>query len=100
MMQSMAEHTTWVTDLTGLCERLAQRLAEAGAEHPSAGAVALAVRGTEGVDRPTFADWLGISHDELDRAEHGDVPFQQLPEPIRLRAQQEARLDLLRLGLA
>jgi hypothetical protein len=100
MMLVMSDDAPWVTDLTGLCERIATRLADAGARHPSVGAVALAVRGREGVDRHTFAGWLGLDHDQVHAAEQGELAFDELPEPIRSRAESEPRLDLPRLGLA
>jgi hypothetical protein len=100
MMLVMGEHAPWVTDLTGLCERIARRLADTGARHPSVGAVALAVRGREGVDQETFAAGLGLDHDQVHAAEQGELAFDELPEPIRSRAETEPRLDLSRLGLA
>jgi hypothetical protein len=88
---------TWPTDVTRLCERLAERLAGQGAPFPVAGAVALAVRGGAGVDRTHFAAELGLDPAELARAERGELPFEQLPEVIRLMATTDARLDLDRL---
>jgi hypothetical protein len=99
-MTTMADAAPWVTDLTGLCQRIAQRLADDGARHPSAAAVTLAVRGAEGVDRHTFAHGLGLDPDLLRSAERGELSFAELPEPIRTRARAEPRIDLPRLGLA
>jgi hypothetical protein len=99
MMVVVAPPTAWTTDLTRLCERLAERLAAEGARYPEAGAVALAVRGRAGVDRPTFADDLGLDPDELRRVERGEVPFDEFPAAIRQRAHREPRLDLRRLGV-
>jgi hypothetical protein len=87
----------WATDVTRLCERLAERLAREGAPFPGAGAVALAVRGGAGVDRSTFAAQLGLDPHELALAENGALPYEQLPEAIRQLASSESRLDLDRL---
>lgn len=94
MSTTMMRSEGWATDVTRLCERLAERLAAEGAPFPVAGAVALAVRGEAGVDRVTFADELGIDPQELEHIEGGTVPFDQLPEVIRLMAATNSRLDL------
>ena len=83
--------------MTLLCERLSRRLAAEGARHPTAAAVALAVRGLQGADPATFANELGISPDQLARAESGNVAFDQLPPAILQRANAEPQLDLERL---
>lgn len=84
-------------DLTALCERLAERLAAHGAAHPMSAAVALAVRGLEGVGPDAFARQLRVGVDDLARIEAGDVQFEALPAPIRRRAEVDPRLDLDRL---
>jgi len=99
MMGVVTPTGAWSTDLTRLCERLAERLAADGARYPVDAAVALAVRGRAGVDRRSFADDLGLDPDELGRMERGEVPFERFPPAIRLRAQAEPRLDLGRLGV-
>ena len=83
-----------------LCERLSERLAADGARHAAAAAMALAVRGIGGVDPATFADQIGISRDELARAEAGEVPFDELPSAILQSAAADPRLDVDRLRLA
>ena len=90
----------WSVDLTALCERLAERLGAEGYAHPLAAAVALAVRGRQGVDADTFADELGIAPDELRRVESGLVPLHDFPGALLLLADHTAGLDLDRLTAA
>lgn len=96
----MDPHPERPSEMTLLCERLSERLARDGAPHPRAAAIALAVRGLSGSDVVAFAEQLGISGDEVARAESGEVPFAHLPAGIVQRAVAEPRLDLDRLRLA
>ena len=88
----------WSTDLTVLCERLARRLRSEGAAHPEVAAVALAVRGHHGLDRPDQAARLGDA--ELAAVEAGEVAWPDLPGPLADEARALPGLDLTRLGLA
>lgn len=90
----------WSTDLTALCERLARRLRSEGAPHPEVAAVALAVRGTHGVDRAAFAVRSGVPADELDAIEAGRRSWDELPSVLVDEARAHPRIDLDRLGLA
>lgn len=91
--------TPWSTDLTALCERLARRLRSEGAAHPETAAVALAVRGTFGDDRPTFAERLGIPDHELEIVEAGWRRWDQVAQVLADEARSQPGLDLHRLGL-
>jgi hypothetical protein len=87
----------WSGDLNLLCERLAERLAADGATHPGAAALAIAVRGLRGADRPSFASELGLGRADLAAIEAGDVAWVDLPPEILRRAAADDRLDLARL---
>lgn len=93
-MSTMARSGSWDTDQTLLCERLAERLRHQGSAHPVAAAVALAVRGSLGLDRAAFAARIGLDVVELERIDDGAVPLDALPTPILLAAQHENHLDL------
>ena len=99
MTSTMSDTTTddWSADLTALCERLAERLRTEGYPHPVAAAVALAVRGRQGVDAATFAVELGIPADALQRVESGLVPLRDFPGALLLLADHTDGLDLDRL---
>ena len=90
----------WAADLTALCERLAERLRTEGYHHPLAAAVALAVRGRQGVDADTFAVELGIGAEDLQRVESGLVPLREFPGALLLLADHTDGLDLDRLTAA
>ena len=90
----------WSTDLTALCERLARRLRSEGAAHPEAAAVALAVRGSYGIDSATFAHRLGIGIAELEIIESGWRRWDEVPLVLADEARSQPGIDLARLGLA
>lgn len=75
--------TGYTTDVRTLTERIAIRLAQAGAEHPVAAAVAIAVRGRRGLSQADFATQLGIGVDELIALESGAVGLADLPAVLR-----------------
>jgi len=85
-------------DATAMCERLAQRLLQAGAVHPAAGAVAMAARGHVGISRQEFADLLGLDVAEIGAFEDGDIPFGCLPRELGWVLEQIEGLDLLALA--
>ena len=93
-MSTMTRSDAWDTDQTLLCERLAERLRHRGSAHPVAAAVALAVRGAQGLDPATFAARTGLDPDELRRIDDGQVPLDQLPPSILLAARHAVGLDL------
>jgi hypothetical protein len=78
-MSSKGQPSMWSTDLTKLCERLAERLRAEGARHPEPAAVALAVRGASGEDRHDFATRLRLTDEELADIEHGEVSLELWP---------------------
>jgi hypothetical protein len=89
-MRKAMTTSRWSSDLTMLCERLAERLRAEGATYPGAGAVALTARGVSGEDRDSFCRRLGLGGDELRHIERGEVPIREWPAPLRVRA---AELD-------
>ena len=91
--------SSWSTDLTALCERLARRLRSEGAAHPEAAAVALAVRGAAELDLVTYAARLGINDDALAAIEAGRRPWSDVPAALVEAARSQPDLDLARLGL-
>lgn len=96
-MSTVTRSGAWDTDHTLLCERLAERLHHRGSAHPVAAAVALAVRGTHGLDQAAFALRLGLDLDELARIDDGQVALADLPESILLAARHSLGIDLDRL---
>jgi hypothetical protein len=78
-MSSKGRPSMWSTDLTKLCERLAERLRAEGAPHPEPAAVALAVRGASGEDRHDFAIRLCLTDEALAHIERGEVSLDGWP---------------------
>jgi len=85
-------------DLTGLCERIAARLADAGVTHPVAAAVALSARGHLGLDADVFANRYGIDPSRLRRLEAGAVAWEDLPDCIGAVLDDIDGFDLLALA--
>jgi len=88
----------WTADLTGAAERLAQRLASAGATHPVAAAVGLTARGHEGLDAAAFAARYGIAADTVAAIEAGDMAWEDLPDCIGDVLATIPRIELLALA--
>lgn len=88
----------WPSDLTRVCERLAQHLDRSGATHPVAAAVALAARGHHGLDVDDFARGLGLSADAVGRAEAGGIAWEDLPDIIGDLLESIPSIDLLALA--
>ena len=84
MSSTTAPTACWPSDLTRVCERLAQHLDRSGATHPVAAAVTLAARGHQGLDVAEFADVLGLPVDAIRRAEAGNIAWE---DEDRLRTQ-------------
>jgi transcriptional regulator with XRE-family HTH domain len=59
-----------------LFERLAERLRQAGANHPDAAAVALVARGDSGLDQAEFAQEIGCAVSRLIAIERGEVEIE------------------------
>ena len=89
---------TFTFDLTGLCEKVAERLRQQGSEHPVAAAAALAARGLSGLDPDDFADQVGLPAADIVSAESGQTPFGDLPAPIGARLEAHPGIDLLALA--
>ena len=98
MSAPSAPSVTWPSDLTGVCERLAMHLDRSGATHPVAAAVALAARGHHGLDLADFAAELGLPVEAVQRAEAGDIAWEELPDIIGHLLEAMANIDLLALA--
>ena len=85
-------------DLTGLCERLAQRNAEAGIANPVAAAVSTTARGTQSMTVDEFADAHGYTSGFIRSCEQGDLPFSELPDAVSHLLQNDDRFCLLSLA--
>jgi len=70
---------------TRLVGRMADVLAIDGAPYPMAGALAAAVRGSQQLDRSSYAKTLGLDIATVDAAESGHTPLRELPDPIAER---------------
>jgi hypothetical protein len=98
MSAGVDHEAAYRTDLTRLCERLAERLRCAGAEHPCVAAVALAVRGLAGLTVEEFALMTGVSGWRIDEIERGDSSWSDLPPGLLQRvACVELEIDLARV---
>ena len=89
---------TFTFDLTGLCEKVAERLARQGLEHPVAAAAALTARGLSGLNQPDFAHQVGLTTAEVIAAETGETSFGDLPPPIGDILEAHPDIDLLALA--
>ncbi len=72
----------WRPPVDLLRDRIADRLAAAGAPHPHVGAALLAVRGATGLDVDRFAADLGVDPTALASAEAGWVAPGALPAAL------------------
>ncbi len=97
-MNTMTE-SSWSTDLTRLCERLAERLHAEGAEHPVEAAVALTARGHRGVGPDEFCEQIGVEPGALQAVEAGGVAWASFPPALELAIRDTPGIDLPRLGL-
>lgn len=89
---------SWPSDLTRVCERLAQQLHRRGATHPVAAAVALAARGHLGLAVDEFADTVDLPIDTVQRAEAGDIAWEHLPDILGSILDTMPGIDLLALA--
>jgi len=69
-------------DPTIVIERMAGGLRSAGADHPVAGAVALAARGHCRLEQGEFAATVGCSVEHIRSTEIGDIAFGDLPDHV------------------
>ena len=89
---------TFTFDLTGLCEKVAERLRREGFEHSVAAAAALAARGLSGLGPADFAHSIGLATSEVIAAEMGQVSFGDLPAPLGDILEAHPGVDLLALA--
>ena len=89
---------TLTFDLTGLCEKVAQRLERQQFKHPVAAAAALAARGLSGLSQTEFAHERGLLTSEVTEAESGEIAFGELPAPIGDLLEAHPGIDLLALA--
>lgn len=88
----------WPSDLTRVCERLADQLARRGAAHPVAAAVALCARGQVALDQQQFAHRFDMPLDIVVAAETGDIAWENLPNIVGELLQLAPATDLLALA--
>jgi len=74
--------TPFEPDLSVVCLRLARHLEDAGCRRPVEAAVALTVRGRQGLRADQLADVLGLDLDDVLAAERGDLLVRDWPEPL------------------
>jgi hypothetical protein len=76
-------------DVSVLCLRIARKLEEDGYRHPVEAAVALTVRGRQGLTGVALADVLQIDPELLTRAEQGELGVGEWPSPLWDLVEQE-----------
>lgn len=69
-------------DVSVVLLRLAKRLEDAGCRRPVEAAVALTVRGRQGLSAEDLADVLGLEVAEVLAAERGDLLVREWSEPL------------------
>ncbi len=69
-------------DVSMLCLRIARRLEEDGYHHPVEAAVALTVRGRQGLSTAALADALDIDAELLTAAERGELRVGEWPSAL------------------
>jgi hypothetical protein len=74
--------TPFEPDVSVLCLRIARKLEDDGYHHPVEAAVALTVRGRQGLTASAFADLLEIDLEQLKRAEQGELGVREWPSPL------------------
>lgn len=92
------ESPPWPSDLTRVCERLADQLARQGAAHPVAAAIVLCARGQVTLDQQQFANKFDLPLETVVAAEAGDVAWKNLPDIIGELLQLAPSIDLLALA--
>ena len=85
-------------DVSVICLRLARKLEEDGYHHPVEAAVALTVRGRQGLRAPALAEALEIDEELLAQAEQGELGVREWPAPLwdLVEAETPAFATLLR----
>lgn len=74
--------TPFEPDVSVLCLRIARKLEADGYHHPVEAAVALTVRGRQGLTQATLADRLDVDADVLGRAEAGELGVADWPASL------------------
>jgi hypothetical protein len=74
--------TPFEPDVSVLCLRMARKLEDDGYRHPVEAAVALTVRGRQGLTAPALADRLGIDAARLVQAETGELRVAEWPPEL------------------
>ena len=88
MTNELELDATTRADMMALIERLARRYAALGYRHPRVAAVAVVMRGVNGVDQQAWAAHLGVDPAEIDASESGLVAMADLSPKLadRIRA--------------
>ena len=74
--------TPFEPDVSVLCLRIARKLEDDGYRHPVEAAVALTVRGRQGLTTPAMAAQLGIDEAQLAEAETGELRVADWPPEL------------------
>jgi hypothetical protein len=74
--------TPFEPDVSVLCLRIARKLEDDGYTHPVEAAVALTVRGRQGLTIAALADALAVDGDLIAQAEHGELRVSDWPQPL------------------
>jgi hypothetical protein len=69
-------------DVSVLCLRIARKLEGDGYRHPVEAAVALTVRGRQGLTAAALAEALGVDEAQLHRAERGELGLADWPDAL------------------
>ena len=72
----------WPSDITPLCERIANRKARAGATHPVAAALAYCARAHTRMSPAAFAATVGLRQADVEALEAGDVAWEDVPDRV------------------
>ncbi len=88
MTNELELDATTRADMMALIERLARRYAALGYRHPRVAAVAVVIRGVNGVDQQAWAAQIGVDPADIDAIESGLVALADLSPRLsdRIRA--------------
>lgn len=82
-----------------LFERLAERLQQAGVQHPIAATVALVARGDRGLSKQEFAAEVGVAIEVINSAESGDLTLQRTLAALGEAAPADVNVLIADLGI-
>ena len=95
--QTVEQAPLWPSDITALCERIANRKARDGARHPVAAALAYCARAHSRMSPTAFAGTVGLHQADVEALEAGDVAWEDIPDRVSEIAARPG-LDFLALA--